>query len=240
MRRLLAVLTIAPLAALTACGSQVGPTAPDGAGAGESAARSWQRCTAEAFAAAGPVVTTLRHDGWASDLELKLPTDGPCAGGLVVSGPDGVVGVDVAAAELDAGTVEVLTAGSVDDSVLVRVDGGVHPRGGFQPHLYVVGPDAAREVTSEGGPVVPFVATDGGMAPLAVHCGGRTLEVLSATTSEPPGIILAWDVHRTTYDLTAGGARKTGTATVEEDAADPILRKDMPELFDTALLFDGC
>lgn len=252
MRRGLALLALLPSAALAGYGSQTGAsddagTTPETGGTrSEASARVWGDCTQEAFDDAGAPATTLRHDTWSADMRLKLPSDGPCAGGLVASGPGGVVGVDVRSAELDAGTVSVLdagawgAAGASGGSVLVRVDGGFHPRGGYQPHLYLVGPDAVREVTVDGGPVVPFVATDGGMAPLAVRCGDGTIEVVTATTAEPPGVVLAWDVRRTTYTLSADGARRRGPSSLEEDVADPLLRRDMPELFDPARILAGC
>ena len=243
MRRLLVVLALVPSVALAGCGSLTGSDdgAADGSGPPSGApGQAWGDCTQEAFEAADSPATTLRHDGWGTDMQLKLPSDGPCAGALVASGPGGVVGVDVGSDELDGSSVSVLDAGPLGGSVLVRVDGGMHPRGGFQPHLYLVGPDAMREVTVNGHPVVPFVATDGGMAPLAVRCGDDTLEVLSATTAEPPGVMLAWDVQRTTYTLSGDGSQEQGSASLEEDVADPLLRRDMPELFDPARLFTGC
>jgi flavin reductase (DIM6/NTAB) family NADH-FMN oxidoreductase RutF len=245
MRRVLVVLALVPSVVLAGCGSQTGASddpgsAEAGATPSGATARAWDDCTPDAFDAAGAPLATLRHDGWQADMQLKLPQDGPCAGALVASGPAGVVGVDAASAELDGSTVSVLNAGDLGDSVLVRVDGGVHPRGGYQPHLYLVGPDALREVTVDGHPVVPFVATDGGMAPLAVRCGDGTIEVVSATTAEPPGVMMAWDVQRTTYTLSADGAREKGSGSLEEDVADPLLRKHMPELFDPGRLFAGC
>jgi hypothetical protein len=245
MRRVLVVLTLVPSVVLAGCGSQTGASDDPGSAAtagtpSEATSRAWGECTQDAFDAAGSPLATLRHDGWPADMQLKLPQEGPCAGTLVASGPAGVVGVHAASAELDGSTVSVLDVGDLDGSVLVRVDGGVHPRGGYQPHLYLVGPDALREVTVDGRPVVPFVATDGGMAPLAVRCGDGTIEVVSATTAEPPGVMLAWDVRRTTYTLSADGAHEKGSGSLEEDVADPLLHKAMPELFDPGRLFAGC
>jgi hypothetical protein len=231
---------------LAGCGSQQGASESDSAEPGgdgatsSAAAQTWRGCTPEAFDAADGSSTTLRHDGWKAEMQLKVPEDGPCAGAVVASGPAGVVGVDAKDAELDGDTVSVPDAGDLGGSVLVRVDGGVHPRGGFQPHLYLVGPDTIRELTANGRPIVPFVATDGGMAPMTVRCGDGTIEVVSATTAEPPGVIMAWDVQTTTYSLSADGTREAGTGSLQEDVAEPVLRRDMPELFDQGRLFAGC
>jgi hypothetical protein len=89
--------------------------------------------------------------------------------------------------------------------------------------------------------LLPFVATDGGMAPMTARCtddGG--VAVLSATTSEPPGVILAWDVERTTFHILASGTVSSTTAQVEDHIADPLLHKKMPELFETGDLFANC
>jgi hypothetical protein len=248
MRRVSVVATVLASVVLSGCGTQEGASdggsgpaesAGDG-GTSSGAARAWRDCTPDAFEAAGGASKTLRHDGAQTELELKVPEDGPCAGALVASGPSGVVGVDAKDAELDGDTAKALDAGDLGDNVLVRVDGGVHPRGGFQPHLYLVGPDTIREVTVNGQPVVPFVATDGGMAPMTVRCGDGTIAVVSATTAEPPGVIMAWDVQTTTYTLSADGAREQGAGSLQEDVAEPVLRRDMPELFAPGHGFAGC
>ena len=246
MRRAPVVAALLASAVLAGCGSQQGAS-EGGAGDSDSgdvkpgpALRAWRDCAPDAFEAAGGASTTLRHDAWPAQMPLTVPDEGPCAGSLVASGRAGVVGVDVEQAELDGDTVRVLDAGDLGDSVLVRVDGGVHPRGGFQPHLYLVGQDSIREVTANDEPIVPFVATDGGMAPTTVRCGDGTIEVVSATTAEPPGVIMAWDVQTTTYSLSVDGARESGSGSLEEDVAEPVLRRDMPELFDPGRLFAGC
>jgi hypothetical protein len=245
MRRVPVLAALLASAVLAGCGSQQGASEsgaadPGSGGTSSGAQAAWRDCTPDAFDSADAPSTTLRHDGWPAEMELKVPADGPCAGALVASGPDGVVGVDAEGADLDGDTVKVLDAGDLGDSVLVRVDGGAHPRGGFQPHLYLVGQDSIREVTANDEPIVPFVATDGGMAPTTVRCGDGTIQVVSATTAEPPGVIMAWDVQTTSYSLSADGSSESGSGSLQEDVAEPVLRKDMPELFDEGRLFEGC
>jgi hypothetical protein len=151
---------------------------------------------------------------------------------------EGVTGLDVTGRDLEAGTARVVALG--DGTELLLVDGGVHPRGGFQPHLFVLA-DELHEVREDGNPLLPFVATDGGGAPMAATClGDRELGILTATTSEPPGVILAWDVQRTTYRLEGHEAVLVGTKQVRDHAADPTLRKEMPELFEPGALFADC
>jgi hypothetical protein len=116
-----------------------------------------------------------------------------------------------------------------------------HPRGGSQPHLFGAGGKAGLvEVTAGGRPVLPFVATDGGNAPMTATCtpdGG--IAVLTGKAHQPPGIILAWDVTETSYDVKGGRAVETGSQLVQKAAADPLLRKYHPELFDGSL-FASC
>ena len=52
--------------------------------------------------------------------------------------------------------------------------------------------------------------------------------------------MLAWDVERTTYAVTATGAEETGTEQVRDHAADPVLREEMPALFEPGALFADC
>lgn len=238
--------TLATLAAalLAGCGQQdtSGPAAQGDPGAGQQTrAAKWRECTETAYDEADG--RALRIPTGAGAVSVKLPTSGPCADGLVARVGDGVTGLDVEGLDLDASTAQVVRAGdtaSGGGEALLRVDGGMHPRGGFQPHLFLVS-ETVRELTVDGHPVLPFVATDGGMAPMTATCtddGG--VAVLTATTSEPPGVVLAWDVERTTYDLTADGVVRTGTEQTEDHIADPLLRKKMPELFEPGALLGNC
>ncbi|MGA9746997.1 MAG: hypothetical protein WBQ50_06040 [Nocardioides sp.] len=236
-RRLLA--TALPLAlslSLVGCGQASGPGSADAGGdtaatPSEPGTTRWKDCTVAAFERSDAPVTELAGG------QVKLPASGPCAGGLVRLGDAGVSGVDITALDLDSSSLRVVRLDGGDD--LVRIDGGRHPRGGFQPHLFTTSGDV-EELTVDGQPLIPFVATDGGMAPMTVRCGpGGTVELLRATTSEPPGVVLAWDVEQTTYDVTAS-VREVGTEQLRDHAADPVLRGDLPALFDPEALFANC
>lgn len=231
-----AALGLLVACALAACGQQGGEAS---GGTASSPPAQAGGCTVVAFDAASGEVGRVRTQS--GTVDLKLPGDGPCAGRLVARGASGVIGLTVSG--LDAASAQVLRpagAGAEAAPALVRVDGEPHPRGGFQPHLFTV-TDEVRELTVDGSPLVPFVATDGGMAPMTATCtddGG--VAVLTATTSEPPGVVLAWDVEQTTYAVTAAGAEPTGTEQVRDHAADPVLRKEMPALFEPGALFADC
>ena len=62
---------------------------------------------------------------------------------------------------------------------------------------------------------------------------------MTARAHQPPGIILAWDLTRTTYDVRDGVAVPVRTSVTENAGADPVLRRRMPHLFDRSL-FAGC
>lgn len=217
------------------------------AGCGEEAPRTepvspqgWRDCTIEAYDdAGGRTVATLDHAGKdEATVRLVPPGQGPCAGALVARVGSGVTGMDAAGLDLEADTAAVVTL--ADGDQLVMIDGGRHPRGGFQPHVFSL-TGGLHEVQVDGNPLLPFVATDGGGLPVTATCredGG--IDVLQATTSEPPGVVLAWDVQRTSYRLEDGEAVRTGTKQVRDHAADPVLRDEMPALFEPDGFFRDC
>jgi hypothetical protein len=162
---------------------------------------------------------------------------GACADLLLADG----VSADVAGLDLVPKQATVVHLHGTDASDLVLLSAAPHPRGGWQPHLFGSGGESGlTEVTVDGRPVLPFVATDGGAPPMTATCtpdGGIAL--LTAKAHEPPGVVLAWDVTETVYTVKDGHARTTGSKLVEEAAADPLLRKQRPELFD-GTLFANC
>jgi hypothetical protein len=222
--------TLAVLSLVTGCGT-----------GDERSADPARGCTAEDAAHAGRVVATADLDGHTGPEELRLmgPRSGPCRNRLVAVVDGRLAAADVRGLGLAAkpGTV-VHLRGRGD---LVLLESKAHPRGGWQPHLFAGGgPDGLAEVTVAGHPVLPFVATDGGGSPMTATCtpsGG--IAVFTAIAHEPPGVVLAWDVTRTTYSLRDGRAEPTGSMLVEEAAADPTLRRERPELF-SGELFAGC
>lgn len=201
-------------------------------------------CTQDALDAGhGQRIAGLGGGGDPVALWLVRPGAGPCAGGLVARTSHGVEGVDVSDLDLVPATASVVRLEATSPggtTELLLVHGGRHPRGGFQPHLFAL-TGGLHEVRVDGDPLLPFVATDGGGTPTTARCGdhGR-IEVLTATTSEPPGVILAWDVQRTTYRLVEGEAQQQDSEQIRDHAADPVLRKKMPQLFEPDGFFADC
>jgi hypothetical protein len=224
MRALGTLLALGVLVAASGCGRQGGTaSAPD----------------ADACAGKGTTVARADLDGSGSVGAVRLTGQGsgPCAERLLA--PGGAT-YDVSGLDLvtKGATVVHLRGHAAPDLVLLSAK--PHPRGGAQPHLFGAGgPHGLTEVTAAGQPVVSFVATDGGAAPMTATCtkdGG--VAIVTGTASEPPGIVLAWDLRRTTYDVVDGRAVHPRSAVLAKDVADPLLRKEMPELFDGSLFAD--
>lgn len=217
---LLAVVLLA-----AACGRQTGSASP------------YAGCVSR-----GTVVARadLDADGSTEAVRLVRAGSGRCADSLVTQVDHAVAGVSVRGLDLVPRGAKVvhLTGNRAPD--LVLVSSRQHPRGGFQPHLFTTGGGQLREVTAEGHPVLPFVATDGGAAPMTARCTARGgIAVITGQASKPPGIVLAWDLTRTTYAVRNGRAVETGSAVVRKAVADPLLRKEVPGLFDGSL-FTNC
>jgi hypothetical protein len=230
MRTGTAVPALLVLTLLGGCGAEAPRADPSGPA-------QWGDCTVEALDSAGGQRVATLDDG--ARVRLVPPGGGPCAGGLVARVGGGVTGVDAAGLDLDVASVKVVDLEG-DSGQLLVVNGAAHPRGGFQPHVFsLVG--GLHEVLVGGGPLLPFIATDGGGTPVTATCradGG--IDVLTATTSEPPGVVLAWDVQRTSYRLDGGEAEATGSDQIRDHTADPVLREEMPALFEPDGFFSDC
>ncbi len=244
--RTLATTTAACLALLagTGCGGPAGDASTDAAAdASDSAApgASWHGCDRAELAAAPGRSGTLRGPDGPVRVTVLASGEGPCRAAVVARGAGGITGLATADLDLDQATARVVRLRGAGAPELLRVDSRPHPRGGFAPHLFLVTDDGPVEVLHDGSPLVPFVATDGGAAPMTATCApaGR-VALLTTTTSKPPGVILAWDVRRTTYKVGEGDATEVSSVLVRDHAADPVLRRDLPALFEPGALFAGC
>lgn len=246
MRTLGTAAALVTLLALAGCGEspQADQTSPADATAQPPSPSAWGTCTDTALESVTGVsgeLTTV--DGRTAAVTLTAPGTGPCTGAIIARGPQDLSGTDVSGLGLDLSTarlVDLVGPGGGTGQLLV-VHSTAHPRGGFQPHLFVLTDGGPAEVLLDGRPLLPFVATDGGAAPMTATCdedGG--VAVLSASTSKPPGVVLAWDIQLTTYDVSRGDAVETSSRQVEDHAADPVLRDERPELFDPGALFADC
>lgn len=195
-------------------------------------------CTPEAFAEAPGRGGKLSAGTDAVTVRLVPAGEGPCAGALLALADDKVTGVDVTGLDLEPRSMRVVeTAGG---ERVLRVDSVAHPRGGFQPHLFLVDDEGVSEVLLDEWPLLPYIATDGGALPVTATCppsGG--IGVLSATPYEEADP-LTWDARLAAYDVSGGTARVVADDLVADRVTSRELRQQHPELFDTGVLFAGC
>jgi hypothetical protein len=173
----------------------------------------------------------LDGDGQQETVRVTAPGSGACADALVVTVGGRTSGLSLKDTGINRGSAKAVQPQGSDRQILY-LTGRSHPRGGFQPYVVALGGRGLAEVTSGGHPVLPFVATDGGGQPTTATCtrtGG--IATLTATVHEPPGIILAWDLRRTGYVLHGATATETSSGVVAKAVADPVLRKQRPELY---------
>lgn len=187
--------------------------------------------TPSAAGCRGAVVAWADLDGDGTDAAVRL-----CGHRLVTRFGPVTTDLDVAGLRLRRGGAAVVHRDGAADLVLLR---SASVGGRWQPHLFGQSGRRLAEVVADGRPVLPAVTTRLGSAPRTATCTpGGGIAVLSAEAHLPPGIVLAWDVTRTTYAVRAATAVRTGSVMVQEAAADPTLRKVMPHLFDGTLFAD--
>ncbi|HET6627989.1 MAG TPA: hypothetical protein VFG63_16480 [Nocardioidaceae bacterium] len=243
MRTFGAVLSAATLTlSLAGCGSGTESLDPQTTSAPD--VTLFGGCTADDPALdRAEVVAEANIDGVAARNEIAYvpaDSDGPCANALFTTFDGEPSAVPLGEAGIDTGSVQVVQLRGTERQLLL-VRGEPHPRGGYEVHLFGGTDDEIGEVLADGHPVVGFVATDGGGAPATATCtdaGG--IATVTATTHEPPGVILAWDVHRSTYRLRGNRAVLVSSEQIRDAAADPLLRKEMPALFDPDDYFEDC
>jgi hypothetical protein len=225
-------VTTAVLLASAGCGTSRGPTGP-------AAATTWHGCTAHEVARAGTAVGVVSESGRRDHVRLIRDGEASCPG-LVAITAHGVTGAVLHGLDVDVPNTRPIALRGPGQQVVLLVAEKPVRRGGVQLHLFGSDGDRLGEITSDGHPVLPFYATDGGGSPMTATCpdtGGVGL--VTARTHEPPGIVLAWDVSRTTYRVEGLHAAAQDTRVLRRAVADPTLRKEMPHLFDRSF-FAGC
>jgi hypothetical protein len=86
------------------------------------------------------------------------------------------------------------------------------------------------ELTSDGQPLLPFVATDVQEHPWSVDCSDGGLVFTEAVPHEPVGVVPAWDIRQTTYTVDGGTVTKGATKEVADNVLHQDLAKKYPEL----------
>jgi len=178
------------------------------------------------------VVLALVIAGCGSVADRSAPVDGaPQGSGSPSMSPSAASGL------LRGRLVARLRLVGLAQPLLVTRD--EHPRGGLRTRVYVGG--SATELTDPAGnPVVPFVATDTRpTSHVSVACVPGGLEVDVATPTVPSGVLVAWDIDRTTYRVDTAGAHVAGRERVGTSVPERTLRQDWPELARDRM-FVGC
>ncbi len=105
-----------------------------------------------------------------------------------------------------------------------------HPRGGYQLRVYAVGTSELDELQIGRNPLVPFLATDVQEHPFSIDCGDGGLVVTEAIPHEPPGVVAAWDIRRTTYVFEGGRITPGTSAEVADNVLPNQLGQNYPDL----------
>lgn len=227
--RVLGVLLVLPML-LAGCGDAGGDDA------GSTPSPSTTACRGDG----SPVPLTkadLDGDGALDDVYFT-PASGSCPAGLGSS----VKGLARA---------PVLTwdaSGAADGAAAVRVPGRTgdlvlllerHPRGGFQTHLYGYSDGSLAELEASGQPLFPFIATDVLTDPITARCVDGGFEVLHARRHEPIGVVPAWDVDRTTYQVDGNDVTNGATTEVADNVLEKDFQKEYADLVEYKL-FENC
>jgi hypothetical protein len=192
-------------------------------------------------AAHGKAVEVLRADldgDGTADRISSVPATSSCRAAVIASvgGHEGSVPLDDALPIPSGSSFAITVPGRQGELAVVRQE---HPRGGFQVHLIGYADGKLGELTVDGRPVLPFVATDAMTTPLAAGCVADGFEVTDARAHQPIGVMPAWDVYRTTYRVDGTEVTRGETAEVADNVLDPQLRSGYRKLMHYSL-FQNC
>lgn len=160
------------------------------------------------------VVASADLDGDGTPEDIRLTAPGSSCGSTLLARVGGrSVSVPVPG-ELPVEAVLALRVGSRSGQLLgVRQ---VHPRGGYQARVFGFADGRFLELTNNGQPLAPFVATDTAPAePVRIECTDKGLDVMLAKAQHPTGLMPAWLVTRTSYAVEGNSVTKTGSQVVD-------------------------
>ncbi|MDQ6641423.1 MAG: hypothetical protein M3Y66_02895 [Actinomycetota bacterium] len=234
-RTTLAMASLALLA--SGCGQQAGTSSPTNAAADKVGS-----CAPgdAGVVHALPVYATLDldHDGVGNTLMVTRP-DSTCPNVMFSKVAGHVTSVDLGSVQLTLDSARrVIVPGHPGDLVAIRE---VHPRGGFQLHLYgYAGGKLAEVTTPDGAPPMPFVATDTKGGYLSASCIDHGFVLRQAVTHRPPGVVFAWDIKEASYRLDGTTAKPGGVKEIKNNVLDQELAKTYPALVKRQMFVTGC
>ncbi len=236
-RSTVALATIALLA--SGCGQQGGTTTETQRSDNNNKIGS---CTPsdDAVVRALPVYEAidLDHDGVGESLMVTRP-DSTCPNIMFTKVDARFTSIPLKDLQLDLRSAQRVIVPDRDGDLMAIRE--VHPRGGFQEHLYAYADGKLAEVKTSGGDLpVPFVATDTRGGYESVSCADNGFVVRQAVAHEPPGVVFTWDVQETSYQLDGATAKPSGVKEVKDNVLDQYLRRDFPELVGREMFRSGC
>lgn len=213
-------LLLPALALLAACGS-----APTSSGSAADAGSSATPSPSAASTCRPPVGRTpailasvdLDGDGTPEAPYVIGAHDNVCPNHLFAHVAGKAVALDLGPVTLAPRATAIQVPGRTGQLLVARQ---LNPRGGYQVRLYGYADGALAEITNQGRPLLPFVATDTPQGtPVTATCVPGGISVTEARTHQPTGVAFAYDIYRTTYTIEGN----TATAGPSEKVADNVL-----------------
>ncbi len=212
------VVGLMALTLLAGCGDDGGTPGP-GTSSGPSSERG-AACADSSAVDSADTLASIDLDGDGTREPVLLTAPGGECGDLLFAEVDGAPhGLDTPAlSPMEDATRAVQLPGRKGELLLVE-QGQVG--GGYQPRLFGYARDGLAELVEDDKPVLPFVATDATVIPYTVSCARNGFVMDRAVAHEPPGVVFAWDIQRTTYrvkgtKVTHGKARETADNVLPE------------------------
>ncbi len=230
---ILVVLPVVLLVVLAGCGDDTGTTGASG--------EPSQAPTVACLGHGSPAGTSLDLDGDGTKDQITIngaPAGAGCRDALIaeVGGHELVAELAGDAPPASGDLAAVRVPGRTGDLLLTTAK---HPRGGFQATLYGYADGELAELTVDGKPIFPFVATDALTDPIAATCVDGGFEIDHARRHEPIGVVPAWDVDQTTYTIDGNTVTKGATTEVADNVLDKELHQKYSDLVDYSL-FENC
>lgn len=114
-------------------------------------------------------------------------------------------------------------------------------RGGFQVHLFAYADGKLAELTHDGAPLVPFVATDTpGTAGVSATCGNDTVIVTQDKGKEGEGGEPATALVRVTYRIAGTTATEVASVPIRDDGSLTGKHTDHTQVMPESTFFDKC
>ncbi|WP_157682733.1 hypothetical protein [Nocardioides scoriae] len=169
-------------------------------------------------------------------------SSGRCPDRVFVPVGDGFAVAPATPGEPPVDAAQAVVVPGVDGALLATRQS--HPRGGLQLRLYAEEDGRLVELVRDGGgatdqPLLPFVALDAPTGGVSARCADGAIVVTEAVAHEPAGVVMAYDVRRTTYAVRDGEAVAGPTEKTADNVLPAQLGRRFPDLLGPDVL-EGC